>query len=203
MLLALTHYITLFIAQVGYPGLTFLMILESMVVPVPSEAVMPFAGFLIFSGQFSWLGVFFWSTVGSIIGSLLSYYLGAYGGRPAIEKFGKYLLLNTHHLELTEHFFKNHGRKTVFLSRFIPIVRHLISIPAGIAKMPIWEFLLLTTIGAGLWNAVLTYLGFVLREHWDTIGHYMKIGDVIVIIAAIALIAYWIFKWLKIKNPKL
>ncbi len=200
MLLAITTFITAFIERVGYPGIVFLMALESMVAPVPSEAVTPFAGFLISTGQFTWLGVIFWSTVGSIIGSLLSYYAGAYGGRPLVEKFGKYLLLNNHHLEVTDRFFQKHGGSTVFWSRFIPIIRHLISIPAGIARMPIGKFLLLTTIGAGLWNAILTYIGFTLKEHWEVIGHYFKIADKIIIATTVILVMYWIWKWYKTKH---
>ncbi len=186
--------ITQFISTTGYPGIIVLMILESMIAPVPSEAVMPFAGFLISTGQFSFAGVIFWSTLGSLIGSLLSYYIGAYGGRPFIDKFGKYFFLNHHHLEVTEQFFARRGEITIFLSRFIPIVRHLISLPAGTGKMNIWKFSVYTILGAGLWNTFLAYLGFVLKNHWDELGKYSKIGDVLVILTVLGLAGYWLWK---------
>lgn len=178
----LIKYITQFIEISGYTGVLILMIFESMIAPVPSEAVMPFAGFLIYEKKFTWLGVALASTTGSIIGSTVSYYLGLYGGKPIIQKFGKYLLLDEHHLELTEKFFGKHGEKAVFISRFIPIVRHLISIPAGIGKMNVPKFLIYTTVGACAWNMILTYIGFVLRNNWNTIHHYNKYGDIIVLL---------------------
>lgn len=196
----LINLITNFISAAGYPSIVILMALESMIAPVPSEAVMPFAGFLISTGQFSFVGVIVASTIGSLIGSLLSYYIGAYGGRPLIDKFGKYFFLNHHHLEITEQFFAKRGEATIFISRFIPIVRHLISLPAGTGKMNIWKFSIYTVLGAGLWNTFLAYVGFVLKNHWDELGKYSKIGDVIVIAAAVGLAGYFIYK--KRKNAK-
>ena len=131
----LVKYIVAFIESTGYISVFILMMLESMVAPVPSEAVMPFAGFLVESGQFTFLGVVFFSTFGSIIGSLISYYIGYYGGRPIVEKFGKYLFLDKHHLDITEKYFQKKGDITILICRFVPIVRHLISIPAGMGKM--------------------------------------------------------------------
>jgi membrane protein DedA with SNARE-associated domain len=176
------------------------MTLESMIAPVPSEAVMPFAGFLITEGQFTFTGVALASTSGSILGSLLSYYLGLYGGKPIIRKFGKYLLLDEHHLKLTEDFFEKHGEKTVFISRFIPIVRHLISIPAGIAKMNITKFIIYTAIGATGWNIFLAYLGYVLRNNWTQIHKYDRILDILTFIFLIIFIIYFINKFLKSKK---
>ena len=170
-----------FIDQTGYASVTILMSLESMVAPVPSEAVMPFAGFLVESGRFTFAGVIFFSTLGSLIGSWLSYYIGSLGGRPLVERFGKYLLLDKHHLDLTERFFEKKGDATIFISRFIPIVRHLISIPAGIGKMKLWKFLLYTVAGAGLWNAFLTYVGYVLKTNWTEVMKYSHIIDLVVL----------------------
>ena len=136
---ALCYYNTLFINQCSYVGIFLLMALESMVAPIPSELVMPFAGFLIFTGQFTVAPVMVASTLGSIVGSLLSYGMGMLG-KPVVLRYGRYLLLNPHHLEWTEKFFLPHGGKTIFISRFIPVVRHLISIPAGLARMPLIPF---------------------------------------------------------------
>jgi membrane protein DedA with SNARE-associated domain len=165
----------------GYPGIFILMTLESMVFPVPSEAVMPFAGFLIVDGKFTWTGVILASTLGSIVGSLLSYAIGYYGGKPFIQRFGKYLLLNTHHLEISEKFFAKRGEITILLSRFIPVVRHLISIPAGFGKMTIWKFSIYTIIGAGCWNAFLTWVGFELKNNWKEVMTYSHTIDLVVV----------------------
>lgn len=198
LLSQLIDLITNFISAAGYPSIVILMALESMIAPIPSEAVMPFAGFLISIGQFSFLGVIVASTIGSLIGSLFSYYIGAYGGRPLIDKFGKYFFLNHHHLEITEQFFAKRGEATIFISRFIPIVRHLISLPAGTGKMNVWKFSIYTILGAGLWNTFLAYVGFVLKNHWDELGKYSKIGDVIVIAAAVGFGVYLMYKkWKK------
>lgn len=188
---------THFIASTGYIGVAGLMVLESMIVPIPSEAVMPFAGFLISSGSFTFPGVVIASTIGSIIGSLISYAMGFYGGNKLVKRFGKYLLLNEEHLIATEKFFQKYGGKTVFIGRFIPIVRHFISIPAGIARMKLPLFLLATVIGAGMWNSFLTYIGFVLKNNWEVVHHYGKIIDIFIIILIIAAIVWVIYKYFK------
>lgn len=196
----LIEYIKGFIEASGYMSIFVLMILESMIAPLPSEAVMPFAGFLIFEKKLTWLGVGVASTMGSIVGSLASYYLGLYGGKPLVQKFGKYLFLDEHHLEITERFFDKYGDMTVFISRFIPIVRHLISIPAGVGKMKLPKFLLYTTIGAYGWNMFLTWVGYIMKENWEKLHHYTKYGDALVIITAVVLVVLY-FKKLN-KNKK-
>src|SRR3989338_5873614 len=127
--------ITEFIASMGYAGIFLLMALESMIAPVPSEAVMPFAGFLVAQGKFDFWLALIAASVGSIAGSALSYWIGKNGGKIFVRKIGKYFLLNEKHLEETEKFFSSHGGKAIFVSRFIPVVRHLISMPAGMGKM--------------------------------------------------------------------
>lgn len=171
----------IFIGATSYPGIFILMVLESMVFPVPSEAVMPFAGFLIVKGQFTFTGVIIASTLGSIVGSLASYAMGFYGGKPFIKRFGKYLLLDTHDLELTERFFAKRGELTIFISRFIPVIRHMISIPAGLGKMKLWKFVVYTTLGAAMWNSFLTYVGIKLKENWEEVMTYSHIIDIVVV----------------------
>jgi membrane protein DedA with SNARE-associated domain len=190
----LIHYFTLLIEKTGYLGVGLLMVGESMVLPIPSEAVLPFAGFSWFEGKMTFALIVITSTVGSIIGSLVSYYIGAYLGKPFIVKFGKYLLLNEHHLQATENFFKKYGEKTIFISRFIPVVRHLISLPAGVGRMRMSKFFIYTAIGAGLWNAFLTYIGFVLGSNWERIRTYGEILDIIIVLAIIAAIIYFVWK---------
>jgi len=190
----LITYCTALIEKTGYAGILVLMVLESMVAPVPSEAVMPFAGFLWFEQKFGFWPIVFFSTLGSIIGSLISYYIGAYGGKPLVRRFGKYFFLNEHHLEKTEEFFAKYGDKTIFISRFVPIVRHLISLPAGVGRMNIYKFIIYTVVGAGLWNAFLTYLGFQLGHNWELIRKYSEILDIIMVILIIAFVVYLFLK---------
>jgi membrane protein DedA with SNARE-associated domain len=178
----------------GYPSIIFLMALESMIVPLPSEAVMPFAGFLISEGKMTFALLALASTLGSVIGSLLSYYMGKYGGNTFLKHFGKYIFLNENHLIQTEQFFKKHGKKTVFIGRFIPVVRHFISIPAGIARMNMSTFLFYTILGAGIWNTFLAYVGFVLKNNWHTLEQYTKVLDIIVVLAILSVIIYLFLK---------
>ena len=190
----LVEYIVAFIQSTGYASVFILMMLESMVAPVPSEAVMPFAGFLIESGQFTFAGVIFVSTLGSIVGSLISYYMGYFGGRPLVERFGKYLLLDKHHLDLTEKYFQKKGDITILICRFIPVVRHLISIPAGMGKMNVVKFSIYTIIGAGIWNAFLTYVGIKLKSNWNEVLKYSSIIDIVVVIGLVVVFIYAAYK---------
>jgi membrane protein DedA with SNARE-associated domain len=190
----LCHYNTLFINQCSYTGVFVLMALESMIAPVPSELVMPFAGFLIFTGHFDPVWVMVASSLGSICGSLLSYGLGMLG-ETVVHRYGRYLLLNPHHLKWTHDFFTRHGGKTVFISRFIPVVRHLISIPAGLARMSLAPFILYTLMGATLWNGFLAYLGVRLKENWRLIQQYTHILDLVVLAVLLAGVAYLLWKF--------
>jgi membrane protein DedA with SNARE-associated domain len=197
---ALCYYNTLFINQCSYVGVFLLMALESMVAPIPSELVMPFAGFLIFSGHFGVGQVMVASTLGSITGSLLSYGMGVLG-EPVVLRYGRYLLLNPHHLEWTQNFFNRHGGKTIFIARFIPVVRHLISIPAGLARMPLFPFILYTAAGATLWNGFLTYLGFRLKQNWPIIQKYTHILDYFVVAGMIGAVVYLVWKMKHARKP--
>jgi len=177
----------------GYFGAATLMALESMIAPVPSEAVMPFVGFQVADGKWNlWLAILATST-GSIIGSWLSYLIGFHGGKPLVLKVGKYLLLNQRDLDRTEAFF--HQRKgvlTILLARFIPVVRHFISIPAGIGKMPLLPFLFVTFIGATVWNSILLVCGMKLREHWHMVQKYSHHVDLIVVLLLLAGCAWFV-----------
>ena len=197
----LVEYIVLGMSIGGYFGLFILMALESMIAPVPSEVVMPFAGYLVLQGRFDFWAAVFVSGLGSVFGSILSYYIGAYLGRPFILKFGKYLLLEEEHLQWTEKWFKKQGEKTIFISRFVPVVRHLISIPAGIAKMSLKKFVVYTFIGAAIWNFILLYAGFKLGEHWGKIHQYSRELDIILVVAVVLFLVYFIWKHHK-KNAK-
>jgi membrane protein DedA with SNARE-associated domain len=189
----LLQYNTLLIEKCGYIGIFVLMTLESMVAPVPSELVMPFAGFLIFTGHFDPVLVMVASSLGSICGSLLSYGMGR-AGEPVVQRYGRYLLLNQHHLDWTKSFFNRHGGKTIFISRFIPVVRHLISIPAGTARMSLTPFIIYTFLGATMWNGFLAYCGVRLRENWRLIQEHTHILDVLAVAALLGGVAYFVWK---------
>lgn len=196
----IADFATQFISSSGYIGVFVLMTMESMIFPVPSEAVMPFAGFNIVMGNFTFLGVLVASTLGSIAGSLLSYWIGRAGGRPFVDRFGKWFLLSRHDLELTERFFAKRGELTILVARFIPVVRHLISIPAGAARMPIGKFLLFTILGAGAWNAILAWAGIELKKNWTEIMKYSHVVDLFVV--GILVLAAGFFVWTHLKRRK-
>jgi membrane protein DedA with SNARE-associated domain len=190
---------TWFIDATGHTGIAVLMMFESMIAPVPSEAVMPFAGWLISTGRFTFLGVAVSSTIGSMIGSWISYFIGYYGGKPLVEKFGKYLLLNNSDLEMTEKFFARYGSAAIFIGRFIPVVRHLVSLPAGAGKMNLLPFSIYTLIGATAWNMFLAWVGFKMQEHWDKIHHYSQPVDIAMVVIIIAFGVYFVKSHLKRK----
>ena len=190
---ALCAYNTAFIQHCSYTGIFVLMALESMIAPIPSELVMPFAGFLIFTGHFDPVWVVAASTLGSVVGSLLSYGMGVLG-EPVVLRYGRYLFLNPHHLEWTKKFFARYGSVTIFVSRFIPVVRHLISIPAGLARMPLAPFILYTAAGACLWNGFLAYCGVRLKENWRLIQRYTHVLDYLVVACLLAAVVYFVWK---------
>ncbi len=190
---ALSGIFTSIISSFGYFGVFLLMVLESMIFPVPSELVMPFAGFLISAGRFTFFGIFFVSSIASLFGSWISYLIGKNLGRDFLVKYGKYFLLSHHHLDLTDRFFAKFGSWAVFLSRFIPIIRHLISIPAGIAHMPLRRFLFHTFLGATIWNMFLVFLGFTLKEHWNVIQTYSHQLDIIMGVVLVCALGYFIY----------
>ena len=190
------------IEGMGLWGIGLLMALESMIAPVPSEGVLPFAGFLVGNGRFSVISVMVASSLGSIIGSWISYAIGFFGGRPFILGIGKYLLASERHLAWTETFFTRFGAKTVFVARFIPVVRHLISIPAGMGKMSLTKFSVYTLVGAMLWNGFLVYCGIALKENWETVHHYSRYLDYGVLIGIIGLTVYFIRAHLILRKKK-
>jgi membrane protein DedA with SNARE-associated domain len=168
------------ISTLGYPGLFLLIVAESTMVPIPSLLVMPFAGFLAYEGTFSLPAILVLNSLGALTGSSLSYLLGAKGGKPLLEKYGKWVFVRRRDLEKTEAYFARHGGKTIFIARFLPVVRHLISIPAGIARMPLLPFLTLTFLGATLWGGGLMILGYVLGSQWEAIAMKAKRIDLVI-----------------------
>jgi membrane protein DedA with SNARE-associated domain len=194
---AIAHLGTRIIGSIGYVGVLLLMTAESMVLPVPSEAVMPFAGFLVADHALAPVWVVVFATLGSIIGSLIGYAIGRFGGRPFVTRWGRYLLLDHRDLDWTDRFFQKRGEVTILVSRFIPIVRHLISIPAGMGRMRLPGFIIFTVLGAGLWNSFLMWCGYTLKRNWDAVMRYSHTIDVAVILILALLLALYIIRHLR------
>jgi len=193
---------------VGYVGVMLAMAIESAMVPLPSELILPYAGFLVSdpsqiepltgSPWNFWIVVVF-ATIGNTLGSLVAYAIGAYGGRPFLERYGKYLLIRQHEIELADRFFQRHGNATVFIGRLLPIVRTFISFPAGVARMPIGPFIIYSTAGAFLWSALLVYAGTVLGANWEDIRHALQPFDLAIAVAVV--IAVVLFIWWRLGMP--
>ncbi|MFN3528108.1 MAG: DedA family protein [Candidatus Altarchaeaceae archaeon] len=187
------------IEDFGYIGIFVLMLLESTATPIPSEGVMPFAGFLIHKGKFDIILSSSAGAIGSLTGALISYYIGKFFGRKFIIKYGKYLLITEKHLIATENFFNKYGSKAIFFARFVPVVRHLISFPAGIGKMNILKFSIYTFLGSFIWCFILAYLGYILAENWKIIRDYTEILDYFIILVIIIIFIWFLMKF-KNKN---
>ncbi len=198
----LINHTTQLISSTGYLGLFVLMVMESMAFPVPSELVMPFAGFLVVDGKMGLLPVVVVTSLASLTGSLFSYYIAYFGEKKLISRYGKFFFLNKKHLDKTEAWFKKRGSITIFASRLIPVVRHLISIPAGLSKMDIKKFSLYTLAGATAWNTFLLLIGIQLRERWEDIHKFSSILDILVIGGIVAVIFYYLNPQIKKINRK-
>ncbi len=186
------------IETTGYAGIGFLMTLESANIPIPSEIIMPFAGYLVSKGEFGFWQVVLWGAIGNLLGSLVSYALGFYGGRAFLSRYGKWLFITPHDIALADRLFVKYGAIIALVSRVLPIVRTFISFPAGIAKMNIWKFSLYTFAGSFLWSIFLTYIGVKLGENWHSLEGYFRAFDWL--IAGILLIfgVWWIVRHIKI-----
>jgi membrane protein DedA with SNARE-associated domain len=181
----IAHTVQGFVHDLGYVGLFVLIVLESTMVPVPSLLVMPFAGFLASQGSFSLPVILAINSVGALVGSSLSYWLGMAGGKPLLLKYGKYVMVRPADLAKTEAFFEKHGAWTVFIARFIPVVRHLISIPAGVARMRFPSFLFQTFLGASAWGGGLMIVGYILGSQWERVAKVAKRIDLVIAIVIV------------------
>lgn len=190
-------WITLF----GYFGIFVAMALESACLPVPSEIVMPFGGYFAFLGRLDFWLVTLAGTLGCLAGSLVAYYVGLKGGRPLLRKYGKYVLISERELKWAEDWFRKWGNKAIFVSRLLPVIRTVISLPAGIARMPIRPFIVYTFVGSLPWCAALAYAGYLLGENWEEVGGYFHNLDLFVMIAVVAAAAYLLWRY-KIRKAR-
>ena len=190
----------------GYVGVVIAMAIESAAIPLPSELILPFAGWSVSKGltepltssPWSYWGAVIAGVVGNTVGSLASYAIGAYGGRPLVERYGKYVLISAHDLELADRWFAKYGEATVFFSRMLPIVRTFISVPAGIARMPLWRFTLFSILGAVPWVMLLVWGGMQLGDHWLELKHNLRGLDYL--IAAVILLGVGLFVWRHVRR---
>jgi membrane protein DedA with SNARE-associated domain len=196
----LASFIIAIISSGGYAGVILLMAIESACIPLPSEIIMPFSGYLVFRGEFGlyWVGLA--GAFGCVVGSVPAYYLGLYGGRPLIEKYGKYVLVSHHDLDLADRWFGRYGDWAIFFSRLLPVVRTFISFPAGVSKMNVPRFIIYTFVGSFPWCLGLAYIGMKLGENWDTLGAYFHKFDIVIGILIAAGAVYYI--WRHLKNRK-
>jgi membrane protein DedA with SNARE-associated domain len=192
---AFAEFLQHLVTKMGYTGVFLLVTAESTLVPVPSELVFPFAGYMASKGVFNLYVLLVINSVAAMTGSGIGYAIGAKGGKPLLLKYGKYLLIRKHDIEKTEKWFANHGKATIFFARLVPVIRHIISLPAGIARMPLGAFFLQTFLGATLWGSFLILLGYYLGEHWESVANKLKRFDlvigVLVVVAVIAVALRW------------
>jgi membrane protein DedA with SNARE-associated domain len=186
------------IGAMGYPGIFILMAMESSIIPVPSELVMPPAGYLAHKGEMSMVVAILCGTVGSLVGAYANYFVSQYLGRPLVLKYGKYVLITPEKFAKVETFFHKHGEISTFIGRLLPVVRHLISIPAGLAGMNHFRFSLYTLAGAGIWCTILTWIGYVIGKEQELIMKYSHQAVLAVIIFSMALVGVYV--WLHRKR---
>ncbi|MGQ4891379.1 MAG: DedA family protein [Candidatus Njordarchaeia archaeon] len=196
----LSTFVTVVIEKTGYLGIFILMVLESAMIPIPSEVILPFSGYVAYLGYLNLYLIVTIGTIANLIGSLLGYYVGLYGGRGFVKRYGKYILLRESHISMAERLFNDYGEVIILSGRMLPAIRTVISFPAGVGKMDLKKFSIYTLIGSIPWNFALTYIGFILGEKWaDIIGFFEK-SDIIFVIAILIILVYYILMGSKIEK---
>ena len=190
---ALSAFIISVISAGGYFGIAVLMAIESACIPLPSEIIMPFSGYLVYMGRFRLLWVATVGALGCNLGSAVAYAVGYYGGRPLVEKYGSYILLSRHELDWADRFFLRWGYLAVLIARLLPVIRTFIALPAGIARMPRGRFHIYTFLGSWPWCFGLAWLGMKLGEHWRELGKYFHQLDLVIGIALAAGIIWFVW----------
>jgi len=180
------------ISTMGYGGIVLLMAIESACIPLPSEIIMPFAGYLVFKGEMVLWVVAFMGALGCVLGSIPAYYVGKTGGRQLAEKYGRFVLISKKDLKMADDWFKNYGEIIIFIGRLLPAVRTFIALPAGIARMNMTKFIIYTFVGSFIWCWALAYTGMVFGEHWDTLKVYFHEFHYVIAGAAIIFIIWYI-----------
>jgi len=182
------------ISATGYFGIILCMAIESACIPLPSEIIMPFSGYLVFTGRFGLVAVGLAGAFGCVVGSVLAYYVGIYGGRPFMEKYGRYVFITSKELDTADRFFDRYGEAAIFISRLMPVVRTFISLPAGIARMNFTKFVLYTFIGSFPWCLGLAWIGLKLGQNWNTLGGYFHKFDALIGVFLVAGVAWFLWR---------
>jgi membrane protein DedA with SNARE-associated domain len=196
----LSAFIVAVISQLGYGGVVLLMAIESACIPLPSEVIMPFSGYLVYTHQFNLWAVAVAGATGCVLGSLVAYWIGMYGGRPLIEKYGRYVLISRHDLDLADRWFSRRGEVIVFASRLLPVIRTFIAFPAGVARMNLTKFVVYTFAGSLPWCLGLAYVGQKLGEQWnknETLKNWFHRFDFVIGIIGALAVAWWVWRHLK------
>ena len=199
----LSGFIVATISALGYAGVVLLMAIESACIPLPSEIIMPFSGYLVYTGRFNLWGVGVAGALGCVVGSVVAYYVGMYGGRPLIEKYGRYILVSRHDLDLADRWFQKYGEVIVFASRLLPVVRTFIAFPAGVARMKMSRFIIYTFLGSLPWCIGLAYVGQLLGEQWDkndALQTWFHRFDFVIGLIIVAGAVWWV--WRHVKNAR-
>lgn len=193
----ISNLIVSLISSLGYSGIFIAMALESACIPFPSEIIMPFSGFVVSEGKLGLLEITLTGALGNLFGSIVAYQVGLRGGRPFLEKYGKYALLNHKHLDLADDWFRKYGDRAVLISRVLPVIRTYISLPAGIAGMDFKKFAFYTFAGSLPWCLALGYTGVLLGPKWDSLKGWFHVFDAIIIISIIGFLIFFIVKFRK------
>ncbi|PYS76189.1 MAG: alkaline phosphatase [Acidobacteria bacterium] len=201
----LSAFIVATISTLGYAGVVLLMAIESACIPLPSEVIMPFSGYLVHTGRFNLWAVAVAGAAGCVVGSLVAYWAGKYGGRRFIERYGRFVLISRGDLDLADRWFARYGEIIVFASRLLPVVRTFIAFPAGVARMNLSRFTLYTFLGSLPWCLGLAYVGQILGEQWDkndSLKTWFHRFDFLIGIAFILAAAWWVWRHVKHSRPQ-
>ena len=198
----LINWVTQTIGDHGVVAVFVLMLLESMGILIPSEAISPFAGFLVSQGNMVFLWAVAAGVLGNLVGSWVAYFIGLWGGRELWTRYGRFVGVRAHHLDVAEKWFEKYGEVTVFVSRMLPVVRTFISFPAGVARMNLIKFTVYTLAGCVPWVFALTYVGYLLGENWESIGSVLHYLDYAVAVAFLVGAVYLLFRWRSSRSSK-
>lgn len=199
LIAALAGFVIAVISRFQYVGIALLMAVESACVPLPSEIIMPFSGYLVSRGELKLWLVSLAGAVGCVIGSWLAYAIGARGGRPLVERYGRYVLVSHRDLDLADRWFQRYGDITIFVGRLLPVVRTFIAFPAGVARMPLGRFTAYTFLGSLIWCWGLAWIGVKLGEHWNTLGVYFHRFDAAIVVLVV--LGAGLYVWRHVRRP--
>ena len=197
ILASVAAFIISVISTMGYGGIMLLMAIESACIPLPSEIIMPFAGYLVFKGEMTLWGIALAGAIGCVLGSIPAYYVGMFGGRPLAEKYGKYVLISKRDLDMADRWFEKHGDIIIFIARLLPAVRTFIAFPAGVARMNMTKFIAYTFVGSLIWCWVLGYAGMKFGQHWEDLKVYFHEFHYVIIAVGVIFVVWYVRRHFK------